>query len=483
MSKLTARKEQKLIEDSKKDLNNFTELYKCFVREVYRYVYVFVKDRHKAEDIVSQTFLIALEKLKEFEWKGISIKYWLLRIARNLAYRELKIDPTTTLDDEEDAKDIYEEPIEEKVVSEEIQRILKELVFQLDEITREVMILRIWEDMKFKEIAEVTEMKESAVKMRFLRGIEKLKEIYEKKYKSKKMLAIDIALIFLGIKAFTGSAEFLPTKAFESSLLSKIKDKTILIIKKTKMAKTIGETGLQSHEKDLVHKVKQTGAAVTKVGGIKLVYVALAAGAILIIGGVLGGIYLINKDGKKEEADGGDKAATTEDVVTNEQVETTTTTTEEAQVEESYDGWKAVNFKGYIFYYPEDWKVKITDKTEEDTPLDNTYLFFHRGEIQLWPMLYAETHITTYVGNQLESILPTEEILCETLPVDYETDYFTFKRFTRTCDGDFVTSTFYNYVVYDGSAGLTLHIEFRIDKDDAELLNLSEELVAKVRPE
>jgi RNA polymerase sigma-70 factor (ECF subfamily) len=72
---------------SKEDLSNFTSIYDAYVTDVYRYVYSRLQNKTEAEDITSETFLKALEKIATYTpQEGKTIKCWLFTIARNLMY-------------------------------------------------------------------------------------------------------------------------------------------------------------------------------------------------------------------------------------------------------------------------------------------------------------------------------------------------------------------------------------------------------------
>jgi hypothetical protein len=199
-------------------------------------------------------------------------------------------------------------------------------------------------------------------------------------------------------------------------------------------------------------------------------------------------IYIVctfNKSNPKNDPSNITTNVTTSQTDTSNATNTTTsiqtTTSSSTKTPDSYEGWNVIDFKGYAFYFPEEWKVSIADKTENDDPLENTYLFFDREQIKLYPMLYPETHIYTLEGDQTDDILPKEEEVCQTLPDDYKTTYFTFKKFTHTCDGDYIKSTYYHYVMYDSLTNLTLHIQFRITNNDTDFIDLSAEFVSKVK--
>ena len=175
--RLTLKEEEKLVSECKKNISVFEKLYKNYVEDIYRYVYVVVNNKEKAEDITSQTFLTALEKIRQFEWRGISIKFWFLKIARNIASKSLRETECVRFDEKIAIKDVDKILVEDIVIEKELKNKIKELIFKLDERTREIISLRIWEDLKFKEISKILGMNQSTVINRFARGIKKLKKL------------------------------------------------------------------------------------------------------------------------------------------------------------------------------------------------------------------------------------------------------------------------------------------------------------------
>jgi RNA polymerase sigma-70 factor (ECF subfamily) len=60
-------------------------LYKAHVNAVFGYVFKRTGDRHLAEDVTSETFLRALDKLGSVTYRGAAFRSWLITIARNLS--------------------------------------------------------------------------------------------------------------------------------------------------------------------------------------------------------------------------------------------------------------------------------------------------------------------------------------------------------------------------------------------------------------
>src|SRR5580765_8391325 len=83
---------------------DFTQLYKAHLRDVYSYAYYRVGNHHDAEDLTEQTFLQAYRHFEraQRESRGRPLRPWLIRIAHNLAanyYRDRSRRPVTQLDD------------------------------------------------------------------------------------------------------------------------------------------------------------------------------------------------------------------------------------------------------------------------------------------------------------------------------------------------------------------------------------------------
>jgi len=225
MKKDTKIDEKTLIEKCKKDKSAFSRIYSEYLDDIYRYVYVLLHNKQKAEDITSQTFLTALEKIDNFEWRGISIKFWLIRISKNLVMKSYRQKSHISFDEKIEIKELNKTLLEDKIIKESLKKELKKLIFKLDDITREIISLRIWEEFKFREIAKLLDMNESTVKNRFARGIKKLKRLAKQKDK-KKIPAPSIAVILIGLKQIKNLKEFTPSPKLKLNLTKKVSAKT-----------------------------------------------------------------------------------------------------------------------------------------------------------------------------------------------------------------------------------------------------------------
>src|SRR5262245_46352553 len=70
-----------LIARAQANPNEFAAIYRLHYQAIGRYLYRRVGNRDAAEDLVAETFLVALREIRRFEWRGIPILHWLYRIA------------------------------------------------------------------------------------------------------------------------------------------------------------------------------------------------------------------------------------------------------------------------------------------------------------------------------------------------------------------------------------------------------------------
>ena len=130
--------------------------------KVYTSVYMLVKDKYLAEDIFQDAFLKMIKTIKEGRYaeQGKFLP-WAIRVAHNLCmdhFRKSRQQIPVTLPDGQDisvlfgAGDLASDGIEKRQVHSSVRK----LVEDLPEEQREVIVLRIYADLSFKEISELT---------------------------------------------------------------------------------------------------------------------------------------------------------------------------------------------------------------------------------------------------------------------------------------------------------------------------------------
>ena len=157
------------------DSEAFAFLYDRYIQKIYRFVYYKVFDKEAAEDIVSEAFIKAFDRINTYDPGKGSLSSWLYRIARNAVidyYRGRK--ETANI---EDAFGLgFDERLAEKLDAKESFEKIAAYLETLSPKQREIIILRIWEELPYKEIAEIVGGSEGSAKMMFLRSIKEIRE-------------------------------------------------------------------------------------------------------------------------------------------------------------------------------------------------------------------------------------------------------------------------------------------------------------------
>ncbi len=152
------------------------EIYQEYARTVFKYLLSKTHDEDLAQELTQETFYQALKSIDRFD-ESCKISTWLCAIAKNqlLAYRR-KHPEQESLEDTELITGSAEEEVLNGLDRVELMRQLH----QCPEPFREVMYLRIFGNLSFKEIGEIMEKTENWARVTFYRGKEKLKKGWEK---------------------------------------------------------------------------------------------------------------------------------------------------------------------------------------------------------------------------------------------------------------------------------------------------------------
>ena len=152
----------------------FTEIYKAYSDKIYRVCLGFVNDPDKAKDLTQETFITVLQNLDLFR-KESKISTWMYRIATNKCLRDIENEKRIKKTD-------FPKDIENKITENEHQEerliFLRNCVSELPEIDR-IIITLFMEDMPQEEIAEVTGLTHTNVRVK----VHRIKERLFKKFK------------------------------------------------------------------------------------------------------------------------------------------------------------------------------------------------------------------------------------------------------------------------------------------------------------
>jgi RNA polymerase sigma-70 factor, ECF subfamily len=160
--------------ESAEDLCDFGRLYDRYVKAIYRFIYYKTHHKETAEDLTSKTFIKALSKFNSFEAEKGNFTTWLYQIARNTVidfYRTKK--NNLNIEDIWDLSD-YKDIERDAHISQQLEDVKKHLnTFSAEQ--REIIILRVWEDLSYQEIAQITGKTEENCRVSFSRAIAKLR--------------------------------------------------------------------------------------------------------------------------------------------------------------------------------------------------------------------------------------------------------------------------------------------------------------------
>ena len=131
---------------------------------LYMYIYHSVKNEEVADDIFQDTFVKAISTIKQGRYvENGHFPAWITRIAHNQIidyFRQARAENSQSTDDDDmnilNRKELSSGTIEDDIITSQIHNDVRRLVRSLPESQREVLIMRYYKNMSFKEIADTT---------------------------------------------------------------------------------------------------------------------------------------------------------------------------------------------------------------------------------------------------------------------------------------------------------------------------------------
>lgn len=189
MQQLTSLPDESLVAEYAAGRNEaFDILLKRHQQRVFSYIYSVVRNNDVANDIFQETFVKAIITIRQGRYSE-SGKFggWLSRIAHNLIidyFRQQKSENTVSADDEEmdvlNRRELCEGTVEDFLCSVQIEDDVRRIVSALPDNQREVLEMRYYKDMSFKEIAEVTNVSINTALGRMRYAILNMRRLAEK---------------------------------------------------------------------------------------------------------------------------------------------------------------------------------------------------------------------------------------------------------------------------------------------------------------
>lgn len=161
----------------------FNQLVERWQPRIYRLAYRYFNSHDEAREITQKTFIRVYKKLSSLD-DHTAFPAWIYRIAHNICRDETKragrrrSQPMATLKQYPELQSIADDPgrpVEQK----ELSQILQQALQQLPPEQRMVVIMKEYEELKFREIANVLDLPESTVKSRVYYGLQSLRGIFD----------------------------------------------------------------------------------------------------------------------------------------------------------------------------------------------------------------------------------------------------------------------------------------------------------------
>lgn len=174
------------------DRGSFELLVKLHYRSVYNIVFRYMQDHGGTDDVVQDTFMKAYHAIESFREES-SFKSWVIRIGINTAKNALRSRDSKQTVDLEDVLIPSDHRDFKNIERAQTAELLKMAVVQLPEKQRQALELRIYEDLSFKEIADIMEAPFDTAKANFRHGILNLKKILENVESGRNMEELKLA--------------------------------------------------------------------------------------------------------------------------------------------------------------------------------------------------------------------------------------------------------------------------------------------------
>ncbi len=167
----------------------FEQLIHRHKNKVYAYISLYIRDQALAEDLFQDTFMKVIQSVKSgrYQDNGKFIS-WVMRIAHNLIidhFRRIKQMNTVSNDDYDsdlfNSRRFAESTVEDNIIRKQIHRDVRQMISQLPDDQREVVILRHYAGLSFKEIADMTDVSINTALGRMRYALINMRKLMEEK--------------------------------------------------------------------------------------------------------------------------------------------------------------------------------------------------------------------------------------------------------------------------------------------------------------
>ena len=153
-------------------------LFERYKMQLFGFFFRTTGNRTASEDMVQNVFLRILKYKDKFSGYG-KFTSWMYQIARNVSFDYFKKNSKYEISDElDDINEDENSQPDQALISDESTKLLNTAMMRLSEDKREVLVLSKYQELKYKEIAEILNCSEVNVKVKVFRALSELKQVY-----------------------------------------------------------------------------------------------------------------------------------------------------------------------------------------------------------------------------------------------------------------------------------------------------------------
>ncbi len=161
-------------------MEDFNKLYDAYSEQIFKYLLYITGKRDTAEELLQETYYQAFKSIYRFKGKS-KVSTWLYQISKHVYLKHLSKESKHKAESIQAAENLADNSTPERITEErETNNALVEAIHSLKEPYREVIILRAFNDLSFKEIGDIFSQSEGWARTIFYRGKLQLKEILNK---------------------------------------------------------------------------------------------------------------------------------------------------------------------------------------------------------------------------------------------------------------------------------------------------------------
>lgn len=180
--KICSQSDEELMKELKNGrISSFKELMERHKTAVTGFAFRYLKDNETTKDVIQETF-IEVYKMRKTYKPAAKFSTWLYTIARSRCLNVLRYQKRHPSDSMKEINDIQgKELVGNELEKEEIKNNIKKAIDLLPYLYKEVVIMREYENLSYKEISEISGYPESTLRTRMEYALNKLKEIISEK--------------------------------------------------------------------------------------------------------------------------------------------------------------------------------------------------------------------------------------------------------------------------------------------------------------